>query len=421
MISLRGGSLVTPGGPVRTDLGIVDDRIAWIGDGPGGDQDLDCTGCLIGPGFVDIHVHFREPGQTWKEDIASGSRAGAAGGFTAVVTMANTDPAADSRRLVESMMVRGRQVGLLDLSPAAALTLGRAGGAVSPVEDLWEAGVRIFSDDGDAVGRPEVLREAMERIAQLGGVVAQHAEDAGLTAGGHMHEGAVSSELGIGGLPAEAEEQIVARDLELVRESRVHYHVQHVSTAGTVELVRAARAGGLPVTAEAAPHHFSLDHRRLAGRNTNLKMYPPLRTEHDVAAVVAAVRDGTIDAVATDHAPHTEDEKNVAFEEAPRGVIGLETSAPITWSILEEDPVAFFERMSVAPARIAGMAEQGRWLEVGEVANVVVFAPGAVWTPEQFESKSQNSPWMGSQLRGRSVATIYRGRLTHRRRINKEG
>ncbi|MDH5374169.1 MAG: amidohydrolase family protein, partial [Acidimicrobiia bacterium] len=194
-----------------------------------------------------------------------------------------------------------------------------------------------------------------------------------------------------------------------------------VSTAGTVELVRAARAGGLPVTAEAAPHHFSLDHRRLAGRNTNLKMYPPLRTEHDVAAVIAAVRDGTIDAVATDHAPHTEDEKNVAFEEAPRGVIGLETSAPITWSILEEDPVAFFERMSVAPARIAGMAEQGRWLEVGEVANVVVFAPGAVWTPEQFESKSQNSPWMGSQLRGRSVATIYRGRLTHRRRINKEG
>ncbi|MDF1597598.1 MAG: dihydroorotase [Acidimicrobiia bacterium] len=413
MIRLRGGMLVTPSGIRRADIMIEDGRIAGIGAGSAGGKVLDCSGCLIGPGFVDIHVHFREPGQTWKEDIETGSRAAAAGGFTGVVPMANTDPATDRGHLVESMVRRGDEVGLVEVRPAAALTAGRRGDEVGPIEELWEAGVRIFSDDGDSVARPEVLEEAMVRIGRLGGVAAQHAEEAALTAGGHIHEGIVSAALGIGGLPAEAEERVVARDLVLAARTGVRYHVQHVSTAGTVSLVRAARSDGVPVTAEAAPHHFSLDHRRLLDRNPVMKMYPPLRTADDVAAVAGAVRDGTIEVIATDHAPHTSKEKEVALEDAPRGIIGLETSASIAWSILEDDPVAFFQRMAVAPAHLAEFVDHGQWLETGGPANVVVFDPDRIWTPEHFESRSQNSPWLGTPLRGRPVVTIYKGLLTN--------
>lgn len=414
MIELRGGTVATSDGLMEVDLAIDGDRVVSIGSGSGSGEVLDCSGCLIGPGFVDIHVHFREPGQTWKEDIETGSRAAAAGGFTAVVPMANTEPATDSRGLVEAMIRRGRQVGLVEVTPAAALTVGRRGAEVSPVEELWDAGVRIFSDDGDSVGDRAVLEEAMVRIGRLGGVVAQHAEDASLTGDGHMHEGVVSAELGIGGLPAEAEERIVERDLELAGATGVHYHIQHVSTAGTVELLRRARSEGVSVTAEAAPHHFSLDHRRVADRNTMMKMYPPLRTEQDVAAVGAAVRDGTITVIATDHAPHTLREKNVPFELAPRGIIGLETASSVAWSILSHDPLAFFDRMSVAPAQLAGLTTQGRRIEVGCRANLVIFDPDLEWIPGRFESRSQNSPWLGELLRGRPVATIYGGRFTHR-------
>lgn len=414
MITLRGGTVVTAAGLLVADVGIEGDRIEFVGSGEAGDEIIDCSGCYIGSGFVDIHVHFREPGQTWKEDVETGSRAAAAGGFTAVVPMANTDPAIDRVALVQAMVERGREVGLVELAPAAALTVGRSGAEVSPVEELWEAGVRIFSDDGDSVARSEILEEAMHRIARLGGVVAQHAEDAALTADGHMHEGAVSARLGIGGLPAEAEERIIGRDLELAAQSGVHYHVQHVSTAGGVGLLRGALAAGVKVTAEAAPHHFSLDHRLLSDRNTMMKMYPPLRTPEDAEAVAGAVLDGTIVAVATDHAPHTDAEKSVAFEQAPRGIIGLETAASIAWEILADDPRVFFDRMSRGPARIAGLASQGGEIRVGEVANLVVFDPELEWVANRFESRSQNSPWMGKSLRGRPVATIYGGRVTHR-------
>ncbi len=414
MIVLQGGTIVTAGGLARADVGIADGRIVSVGQSLSGDDVVDCSGCLIGPGFVDIHVHFREPGQVWKEDIETGSRAAAAGGFTAVVPMANTEPATDSRALAVSMIERGRQVGLVELVPAAALTRERRGHAVSPVEELWDAGVRIFSDDGDSVAGANLLEEAMRRVAGLGGVVAQHAEDATMTRDGHMHEGTVSARLAIGGLPAEAEEKVIARDLELAEMTGVHYHVQHVSTAGSVALLRDAKSAGFNVTAEAAPHHFSLDHHSLEGRDTMMKMYPPLRTRDDVTAVAAAVRDGTIDAVATDHAPHTVEEKEVPFEQAPRGVIGLETSAAVAWSILDGNPIAFFERMSVAPARIGGFVEQGRWPGVGEPANLVVFDPQMVWTPDKFESRSRNSPWIGATMRGRPVATFHRGRQTYR-------
>lgn len=414
MITLRGGTVVTAAGLLVADVGIEGDRIAFVGSGESGGEIVDCSGAYVGPGFVDIHVHFREPGQTWKEDVETGSRAAAAGGFTAVVPMANTDPATDRAALVRAMVERGRAIGLVELAPAAALTAGRAGAEVSPVEELWEAGVRIFSDDGDSVARPDVLEEAMHRIALLGGVVAQHAEDATLTVDGHMHEGEISAHLGIGGLPAEAEERIIARDLNLAAQSGVHYHLQHVSTAGSVDLLRGARAAGINVTAEAAPHHFSLDHRLLLDRNTMMKMYPPLRTPADVRAVGGAVQDGTIVAVATDHAPHTDAEKSVAFEQAPRGIIGLETAASLAWELLADDPQRFFDRMSRGPARIAGLASQGGDIRVGEAANLVVFDPELEWVAGRFESRSQNSPWLGRSLRGRVVATVYGGRVTHR-------
>lgn len=418
MRTLRGGTVLTAEGFRDVDVTIADGRVVGLGTGASSGEVLDCTGCLIGPGFVDIHVHFREPGQTWKEDIETGSRAAAAGGFTAVVAMANTEPATDHPVLVDAMRARAAEVGLVDLEPAAALTLGRRGSEVSPIEDLYESGVRIFSDDGDSVADAVVLREAMERVAAVGGIVAQHAEDASMTSGGHMHEGEVSRRLGVGGLPAAAEVEVVARDLELAERTGVHYHVQHISVAETVGLVRSARKRGLNVTAEAAPHHFTLDHSRVRDGDGNAKMYPPLRTVEDVAAVASALRDGTIDAVATDHAPHSSDEKSLPFPEAPRGIIGLETAAALTWNAIGQDPLRFFEAMAIAPARIASFADHGRKVELGAPANLVVFDPSPTWTPHRFESRSQNSPWLGEPLVGRPRFTIFEGRLTHQGRVD---
>ena len=411
---LRGGVVLGPQGPVTADVLISEGRIVEVGNDLDAVTVIDCKGSLVGPGFVDIHVHFREPGQEWKEDIESGSKAAAAGGFTAVVAMANTEPATDSGHLARYVRERGGEVGLIDVVPAGAITLGRKGEHLAHLDELWRAGVRLFSDDGDAVQDAGLLRLAMEYISDLGGTVAQHAEDLGLSRYGHMHEGAVSSRLGMRGIPAAAEETIVARDISLVELTGATYHVQHVSTAGTVELVRTAKGRGLPVTAEAAPHHLALDHTEIEKMDSAYKMYPPLRTPEDVSAVADALRDGTIDAVATDHAPHAAFEKDVPFEEAPRGVIGLETSAAVVQTFVGLDPFTLFERMAIAPARIAGLDEHGRWLEPGVVANVVVFSPGTQWTPERFASRSENSPFRGRTLTGRVVATVHNGVVTYR-------
>lgn len=409
------GRLVTADGVISDQVLVKDGEIAAIGpelDTSG--EKIDCGGGLIGPGFVDIHVHFREPGQEWKEDIGSGSAAAAGGGFTAVVAMANTDPAIDAGHLARYVIDRGREEGLIDVVPAGAITAGRAGTKLAHLDELWAAGVRIFSDDGDSVEDAGLLRRAMEYVAELGGVISQHAEDRGLTAGGHMHEGDVSSRLGMAGLPALGEETVVARDLALVQLTGVRYHVQHVSTAGTVDLVRSAKRSGLPVTAEATPHHLMLDHREVERMNPDVKMYPPLRRPEDVAAVQEALRDGTIDVVATDHAPHAAHEKDVPFEDAPRGIIGLETSAAVVNTVANLEPVRFFQAMSVAPARIAGLAGHGRWLEPGNPAHVVVFDPADTWIPEQYESRAENSPFTGRRLKGRVAVTMHGGRIIYR-------
>lgn len=414
MIVLQGGTVLTADGIRVTDVVIDGDTIHQLGPIEGTSEVvIDASGCWVGPGFVDIHVHLREPGQEWKEDIASGSRAAAAGGYTAVVAMPNTVPAIDEGHRARFVLERGRETGLCHVVPAGALTKDRAGIELARLDELLDAGVRVFTDDGDSLADAGLLRRAMEYLANRDCVISQHAEDAGLTAGGHMHEGSVSSRLGMGGLPSLAEEAVVARDIALVRLTGATYHVQHVSSAGTVELIRQAKAEGLPVTAEVTPHHLAFDHREVESMDPNFKMYPPLRSPEDAAELRKALIDGTIDAVATDHAPHADHEQEVPFEEAPRGVIGLETAAAAVLTHTDLDQAAFFDRMATAPARIGRIADHGQPLAEGSPANLVVVDPQATWSPDRFHSRSQNSPFLGHKLRGSVRATIYRGRVTH--------
>lgn len=414
MIVLRGGDVLTPGGWKTADVGVEGSVVTAVGTGFGGGLEIDAKGCLVGPGLVDLHTHLREPGQTWKEDIASGSAAAAKGGFTAVTAMPNTDPPVDTPKVVESIVSTATTVDLVDIVPAAALTKGRAGAAPADVEALFRAGVRLFTDDGDSVEDADLLREVMRRIAALpGAFVAQHAEDTTMTSGGHMHEGQVSRSLGVGGMPWEAETGMVQRDLAIVAATGARYHCQHVSARATVEVIRAAKRSGLPVTSEVTPHHLTFDDSWLTDLDPDFKMYPPLRTRDDRMALVEAVADGTIDAVATDHAPHQPDEKAVGFIDAPRGVTGLETAAAAVWEIVADED-RFFEVLSRAPARILGLADQGRPVEAGMTANLVVFDPAATWTAGDFASKSSNSPYRGRKMKGQVRATIRRGRVIHR-------
>ena len=414
MILIKGGTVLTSSGPINADVAIEAGAIVAIGEvDADAEQVIDATDCWVGPGLVDLHVHLREPGQEWKEDIASGSAAAAVGGFTAVVAMPNTVPAIDVGHRARFVAERGREVGLCDVVPSGALSLDRAGRELAHLDELVDAGVRVFTDDGDSLMHAGLLRRAMEYLGERGCVIAQHAEDPGLAEDGHMHEGSISSRLGMRGLPALAEETVVARDLALVELTGAAYHVQHVSTAGTVELVRRAKEKGLPVTAEVTPHHLVFDHREVESMDPDFKMYPPLRTEGDVSILREALIDGTIDAVATDHAPHADHEQEVPFEEAPRGVVGLETAVAAVISATGLDQAALFERMSIAPARIAGLDRHGKLLEEGVVANVTVIDPQADWTPERFASRSQNSPFRGRKLTGKVQATIFEGRLTH--------
>jgi dihydroorotase len=412
-IVLKGGNIVGPKGTSKADVLVRDGVVSKIGPDLEGERVIECSGAWIGPGLVDPHAHLREPGQEWKEDIETGSRAAAAGGFTAVVAMPNTDPAIDAGHLARYVAERGSDVGLVDVMPAGAITLGRAGSHLSHLDELWAAGVRLFSDDGDSVADAGLLRLAMEYLSDLGGIVAQHAEDTTLTLGAHMHEGAVSARLGMRGMPALAEESILRRDLALVELTGVRYHAQHVSTVGGVRLIEEAKTKGLPVTAEATPHHLAFDHREIRRMDPAYKMYPPLRSTEDVEALRAALKSGVIDVVGTDHAPHAAAEKDVPFDDAPRGVIGLETAAAAVNDTVKLDPVLFFQRLSIASARLLGLDRHGCWPEAGSPANLVVFDPDAEWTPLRFASRSENSPFKGRAMKGRVMATIHNGVVSY--------
>ncbi len=412
---LAGGTVLTSEGPAPADVRVASGEITAVGRNldPVGAELLDCSGAWVGPGLVDLHAHLREPGQEWKEDVDTGTRAAAAGGYTALLAMPNTDPPIDAGHLARFVADRGRAAGRCDVVAVGAITLGRAGEKLAHLDELWAAGVRVFSDDGDSVADAGLLRRAMEYVAELGGVIAQHAEDPGLVRGGHMHEGDVSSRLGIAGRPAAAEAIAVARDLELARLTGARYHLLHATTAAAVKLVAAARADGLAVTAEATPHHLFFDHASVSSTDPAYKVNPPLRTAEDVQALRDGLRSGLIDCVATDHAPHADHEKDVPFEEAPPGMIGLETAAAAVQTAVGLDLDAFYDRMSIAPARIAGLARHGRLVAEGNPAHLCVFDPAARWAPERFESRSQNSPFRGVALTGQPRYTIYGGRVTY--------
>jgi dihydroorotase len=329
--------------------------------------------------------------------------------------MPNTDPPVDGWTSAMTAMERAAEVTEVEIVAAGSITKGRSGKELADFDGMYEAGIRVFSDDGDSVPTAGLLRRAMAYLHDLpGALVAEHAEDRSVAGDGHLHEGAVSARLGIAGLPAIAEELVVARDLVVAATTGARLHVQHVSTAGSVDLIRRARDEGIEVTSEVTPHHLALDDRSVEGLDSNFKMYPPLRDRDDRDALVQALRDGIIDAVATDHAPHTVAEKGVPFEEAPRGVIGLETAAAVvTTHALGDDQRLFFERMSVAPARIAGLDRHGRPVEIGSPANLVLFDPVRRWVPRSFASRSSNSPFSGTELTGRVLATIHEGKIVY--------
>ncbi len=412
---LAGGTVLTSEGPAPVDVRVASGEITAVGrnlDAAGAEL-LDCSGAWVGPGLVDLHTHLREPGQEWKEDVDSGTRAAAAGGYTALVAMPNTDPPIDAGHLARFVADRARAAGRCEVVAAGTLSRARAGEKLAHFDELWAAGVRLFTDDGDSVADAGLLRRAMEYVAELGGVVAQHAEDPGLVRGGHMHEGEVSSRLGMAGRPAAAEAIALARDLELARLTGARYHLLHATTEAALRLIAGAKDDGLRVTAEVTPHHLFFDHTAVAGTDPAFKVNPPLRTKDDVRALREALRTGLVDCVATDHAPHADHEKDVPFEEAPPGMIGLETAAAAVQTAVGLGAADFYERLSAAPARIGGLAAHGRPVAAGNPAHLCVFDPAAEWAPDHFESRSQNSPFRGVRLIGRPRYTIYAGGVTY--------
>ena len=412
---IKGVSVV---GAEPTDLLVRDGVVADVGRGLSarGAVTLDADGLVALPGLVDLHAHLREPGREDAETVESGSRAAALGGYTAVCAMANTSPVADTAGVVEQVWRLGREAGLVDVQPIGAVTVGLAGEQLAELGAMASsaAKVRIFSDDGHCVADPRLMRRALEYVKAFDGVIAQHAEEPRLTEGAQMHEGEMSTRLGLTGWPAVAEEAIIARDILLTEHVGSRLHVCHVSTAGSVELLRQAKARGVRVTAEVTPHHLFLTDERVASYDPVYKVNPPLRTAADVAALRAALVEGVIDVVATDHAPHAVEDKECEWAYARPGMLGLETALSVVLEVLGEQWDLIAERMSRAPARIAGLAGHGHDPAPGAPANFTLVDPAARRTidPEQLASRSRNTPYAGMVLPGRVVATFLRGEPT---------
>ena len=408
-IAITGGTVVDASGTRLADVVIGDEgRIAAVGPDLTATETIDATGCIVAPGLVDIHTHLREPGHEEAETIDTGSRAAAVGGFTAVLAMPNTDPPIDSAAVVREVQELGRRA-LCDVYPAGAITAGRAGEQLAPMAEMAELGVRIFTDDGAGLQDDLLMRRALEYAGALDVTLAQHCENDALAAGGHMHEGEWSSRLGIAGQPAAAEEVMVMRDIALSRLTGARIHFQHLSTAGSIAMVRAARDDRLRVSAEATTHHFTLTHEECATFSPLFKVNPPLRTTQDVSAVKAGLADGVIDAIATDHAPHTQEAKELPFDQAPPGIIGLETALAIALTHLELPIEQVLALLSWRPAHLAGLSDtHGGPLEPGRPANICVIDPDATWSVDctALFSCSNNTPYEGHKLTGRVRHTI---------------
>jgi dihydroorotase len=421
-ILIRGGRVIDPaaGLDARADVLLLDGKIGSVGANLAreGAEVLDAAGCVVAPGFVDLHVHLREPGREDVETIATGARAAAAGGFTSVCAMPNTDPVTDNQAAVGFIVSQARRAGTARVYPIGAVSLGQKGEQLAEFGELVGAGAVAVSDDGRPVATAHLMRTALEYAASFGIPVIDHCEDVSLSAGGAMHEGLVSTRLGLKGIPRSAEDVIVARDIQLAELTRGHVHLAHCSTAGAVEMVRAAKARGVRVTAEVTPHHLALTDAACGGYDTHAKMNPPLREARDVAALRAGLADGTIDCIATDHAPHHYDAKEQEFDNAPFGVVGLETALGVAVTELVDGKVldlpGLVRCLATRPAEIAHLA--AGTLAPGAAADVVVFDPAALWTvePAEFFSKSRNTPFAGRQLRGRVRWTIVGGTVVHR-------
>jgi len=426
-ILLRGGRLVDPSQRLDEigDLLIVDgvvEAVGRVGDvRRDGDamETIECAGRVVSPGFIDVHCHLREPGREEVETIASGARAAAAGGFTAVCAMPNTDPVTDNQAAVGFIISQAKKAGGARVYPIGAISIGEKGETLAEFGEMVGAGAVAVSDDGMPVASAQLMRTALEYARTFGIPVADHCEEPTLARGGAMNEGLMSARLGLRGIPAEAEEIMAIRDILLARLTGGHIHLCHMSTKGSVELIRWGKERGINVTAEVCPHHLSLTEESVDGYNTNAKMNPPLRTAKDVEALQNGVKDGTIDVIATDHAPHHYDEKEREFADAPNGIIGLETALAVnlTW-LVHRDIISvpmLVERMACAPARIFKL--QGGTLRRGALADITVFDPDVTWTvdPSRFRSKGRNTPYAGMELRGRVDCTLVDGRIVYRR------
>ncbi len=408
---IKGGRVIDETGERMADVVIEDGRITAVGPGLSGNEIMDASGCVVSPGFVDMHTHLRQPGLEEAETIETGGWAAVRGGFTAVVAMPNTDPPIDCAAVVQEVLALGRQAPC-DVYTSGAITVGRKGSQLAPIAEMAELGVHLFTDDGNGVQEAGLMRRAMEYAGGLGVTLAQHCEVDSLVAGGHMHEGEWSSRLGIPGVPAEAEELMVMRDIALSRFTGTRVHFQHLSTRGSIAMVRAARGAGVAVTAEAATHHFTLTDEACASYDPVFKVNPPLRPADDREAVREGLTDGSVDAIATDHAPHTADSKERPFDQAPPGMLGLETALALALTELSLPVAEVVGLLTWRPAAIAGLkGVHGGPVAPDSPANLCVFDPNEAWTvdPDDTASRSRNNPYAGRRVRGRVRHTIVNG------------
>jgi len=420
---IKGGEVIDPRNGIqkRQDIivrnGKIEKLLAPGGFEPPGEGDVhsvDATGMIVAPGLIDMHVHLREPGEEHKETIATGSMAAAAGGFTAVACMANTIPVNDSPSVTEFILERARKANLVRVYPIAAISKAQKGETLTEFGDLKEAGAVGVSDDGRPVTDSGLMRRAMEQAHHFGLPVISHCQDLGLSQNGVMHEGAVSTRLGLRGIPGVSEDIMVIRDILLAKLTGYPVHIAHVSTEGSVDFIRKAKQAGIPVTAETAPHYFSLDHTAVMDYDTNAKMYPPLRELQDVEAVRRGLAEGVIDVIATDHAPHSSLEKDVEFEKAAFGIIGLQTALPLTLALVRDGIMelpAAIAKLSCSPAEILNVKAGA--IEEGNEADLTIFDPYAeyILSREIIKSKSTNSPFLGKELKGKAVLTMVKGKV----------